>query len=60
MLFVKPRTGFECFALDLIEFQMFFSPDSPTDPERYFWGINSRMTGFKSLVSSPRAALMLV
>lgn len=58
-LFVKPRVDFECLALALIEFQMLFSPSSFVGPERYFWGIKSRTTGFRSLVSSPRAALML-
>ena len=59
MLFVKPQVDFECFVLALIKFQILFSPTSFTSPKRYFWGINSRMTGFKSLVSSPRAAFML-
>jgi len=58
MLFAKPRVDFKFLRPPWIEFHMLFSPYSLTGPERYFWGIKSRMTGFKSLVSSPRAALM--
>ena len=57
-LFAKPRVAFVCFTLAAIEFQMLFSPSSFVGPERCFWGINSRMAGFRSLVSSPREELI--
>ena len=59
-LFVNLRAAFFNLASGLIEVEMFFSPSSLVGPERYLWGINSSIAGFRSLVSSPRAALMLI
>jgi len=58
MLFAKPRVPLIHLAFAMTELQMLCSPASFVDPGRYSWGTRSRMTGFKSLVSSPRAALM--